>query len=70
MRGQCVHYVNELDGATMRVFAVDLKRCPHCGGESRVIAVITEPGVISRILEHMGLDGVRQPRAPPLAVTN
>ena len=53
-----------------RVFAIDLKRCPHCGGQLRVIAVITEPGVISRILEHMGLDGVRQPRAPPLAVTN
>jgi hypothetical protein len=53
-----------------RVFAIDLQHCPHCGGESRVIAVITEPGVISRILEHMGLDGVRQPRAPPLAVTN
>ena len=53
-----------------RVFAIDLKRCPHCGGQLRVIAVITEPGVISRILQHMGLDGVRQPRAPPLAVTN
>ena len=53
-----------------RVFAVDLSRCPHCGGELQVIAVITEPGVISRILEHMGLDGRVQPRAPPLAVAN
>jgi hypothetical protein len=70
MRGQCVHYVNELDGATMRVFAVDLSRCPHCGGQLRVIAVITDPGVISRILQHMGLDGRVQPRAPPLAVAN
>ena len=53
-----------------RVFAIDLKRCPHCGGELRVIAVITEPGVISRILEHMGLDGPVQPRAPPMALAN
>ena len=53
-----------------RVFAVDLSRCPHCGGELRVIAVITEPGVISRILEHMGLDGPVQPRAPPMALAN
>jgi hypothetical protein len=53
-----------------RVFAIDLKRCPHCGGELQVIAVITEPGVISRILEHMGLDGPVQPRAPPMALAN
>jgi hypothetical protein len=52
-----------------RVFAVDLSRCPNCGGELRVIAAITEPGVIHRILEHMGLDEHVQPRAPPSPVT-
>jgi hypothetical protein len=31
---------------------------------------ITDPGVISRILEHMGLDGRVQPRAPPSASAN
>jgi hypothetical protein len=53
-----------------RVFAVDLSRCPHCGGELQVIAVITDPGVISCILEHMGLDGRVQPRASASALAN
>jgi hypothetical protein len=53
-----------------RVFAIDLKRCPHCGGELRVIAVIAAPGVISRILQHMDLDGSEQPRAPPMPLAN
>ena len=51
-----------------RVFAIDLSRCPRCGGELRVIGAITDPGVIARILEHMGLDGRVQPRAPPPAL--
>ena len=51
-----------------RVFAIDLSRCPNCGGELRVIGAITDPGVIARILEHMGLDGRVQPRAPPPAL--
>ena len=53
-----------------RVFAVDVSRCPHGGGERQVIAVITDPGVMSRILEHLGLAGPAQPRALPLAVAN
>jgi hypothetical protein len=53
-----------------RVFAIDLSRCPHCGGQLQVIALITDPGVISRILEHMGLDGRVQPRARPSALVN
>ena len=53
-----------------RVFAIDLSRCPHCGGELRVIAAITDPGVIMRMLEHTGLDGRVQPRAPPSAFVN
>ena len=48
-----------------RVFAIDLTRCPIGGGELQVIAPITEPGVIARILEHIGLAGRVQPRAPP-----
>ena len=53
-----------------RVFAIDLSRCPNCGGELRVIALITDPGVTTRILEHMGLEGRVQPRAPPAALVN
>ena len=53
-----------------RVFAIDSAHCPHCCGELRVIAVITEPSVISRILQHYGLDGPVQARAPPLSLAN
>ena len=51
-----------------RVFAIDLSRCPNCGGELRVIGAVSEPGVIRRILEHIGLDGRVHPRAPPPAL--
>ena len=53
-----------------RVFAVDLSRCSHCGGQLQVIGAITDPGVIARILKHMGLDGRLQARAPPSALVN
>lgn len=53
-----------------RVFAIDLSRCPNCGGELRVIGAIAEPGVIKRILEHIGPDGCVQPRAPPPVLAN
>ena len=53
-----------------RLFAVDLRRCPHCGGQLQVIGAITDPGVIARILKHMGLDGRLQARAPPSALVN
>jgi len=48
-----------------RVFSIDLSRCPGCGGELQVIAVITAPGVIARTFEHWGPHGRVQPRAPP-----
>jgi len=36
-----------------RVFAIDLSACPHCGGRLRVIADVTRPDVIQRILEQV-----------------
>ncbi|MGH8864723.1 MAG: transposase [Burkholderiales bacterium] len=36
-----------------RVFAIDLSVCPQCGGRLRVIADITDPQVIKRILQHV-----------------
>ena len=40
-----------------RVFAIDLRRarglCPHRGGRVRVIADVTRPDVIQRILAHV-----------------
>ena len=35
--------------------------CPYCGGDIRLIAFITEPGVIREILTHLG-----DPLEPPL----
>lgn len=46
------------------VFDIDLRACPHCGAELRVLAVITDPRVISAILAHLD---TRAARAPPLA---
>ena len=37
----------------MRTDAIDLSVCPHCGGRLRVIADVTRPDVIQRILEHV-----------------
>jgi hypothetical protein len=45
-----------------RTYQVDVFTCPRCHGPTRVIAAITEPAVIGKILDH-----VREPpaRAPP-----
>jgi hypothetical protein len=42
------------------VFAIALSICPDCGGRLRVIADVTRPDIIERILEH-----VARPQAPP-----
>jgi len=47
-----------------RVFATEVFRCPHCGGPRRLVAFITEPQVIDRILDHLGIEAWPQP--PPL----
>jgi hypothetical protein len=36
-----------------RVFAIDIERCPECGGKVRVIASIENPHVIAIILAHV-----------------
>ncbi len=43
-----------------RVFKLDIELCPRCGGRLRVIATITQPEVIQKLLDH-----VQQPQAPP-----
>jgi hypothetical protein len=43
-----------------RVFAIDLSICPDFGGRLRVIADVTRPDIIERILEH-----VARQHAPP-----
>jgi hypothetical protein len=36
-----------------QIFEVDPLRCPACGAEMRIVAVITERAVIDRILDHL-----------------
>ena len=52
-----------------RVFEVDVLVCPHCGGVRRLLAAITEPAAIEKVLRAMGLSCeaalVAPARAPP-----
>jgi hypothetical protein len=43
-----------------RVFDIDIRHCPQCGGEMKAIAAITEKAIIEKILTHLGL-----PTEPP-----
>jgi hypothetical protein len=43
-----------------RTFDVDITLCPLCGGSLRVVADITDPEVIDKILAH-----ISNTRAPP-----
>ena len=47
-----------------RVFNIDIERCPHCGGQLKLIAAIEEPAAIARILTYPGLAAQPPPRAP------
>jgi hypothetical protein len=57
-----------------RVLQHDLGTCPRCGGKAEVLAVIIDPTVVRRILDHLGLPatpprrGPAQARAPPTAL--
>jgi hypothetical protein len=52
-----------------KVYEADPLECPRCKGPMRVIALIEDPGVIRRILEHLGLWAPlateRTERSPP-----
>ena len=53
-----------------RIYEVDPLTCPRCGHELKIVAAITDPRVIDRILEHRRRVGLRSPfgpRAPPAA---
>jgi hypothetical protein len=48
-----------------RVFNIDMERCPRCqSGVLRLIAAITEPPVIRRLLTHLKLAADPPPIAP------
>jgi hypothetical protein len=40
-------------------------QCPGCGGDIRLIAFITEPGPIRKILTHLGESLESPPGGPP-----
>lgn len=44
----------------LQVFAIDVLECPKCMGRMKILAFITKPDVVRRILEHLDL-----PIAPP-----
>jgi hypothetical protein len=46
-----------------RVFDIDIERCPHCGGQLKLIAVIEDAAAIARLLTHLGLAAQPPPRA-------
>jgi hypothetical protein len=53
-----------------RIYEVDPLVCPRCGEELKVVAVITDPVVVDRILAHRRTKKIRspfEPRAPPAA---
>jgi hypothetical protein len=50
-----------------KVYEADPLECPQCKGPMRVIALIEDPGVIRRILDHLGLWApLATERSPPL----
>ncbi|MDI6697607.1 MAG: hypothetical protein QME85_01545 [Candidatus Saccharicenans sp.] len=43
-----------------KVYEVDPLRCPHCGSAMRVIAFLTEPAVVNRIIDYLKLTFVAE----------
>jgi hypothetical protein len=50
-----------------RTFAVDVETCPRCGGRMRLLAVITDPQSVARLLRHRGEPTEPLTRAPARA---
>jgi hypothetical protein len=49
--------LNRLPWAVLlkRVFLVDVLECPQCAGRMKILAVVTAPASVHRILKHLGL---------------
>ena len=52
-----------------RIFEADPLVCPRCGEAMPIIAFVTEPKVIDRILKHIAAKGI-DARSPPTAHTD
>lgn len=46
-----------------RTFGFDALKCPHCGARMRVLATISEPDAVKKILAHLGMRTDPLPRA-------
>jgi hypothetical protein len=49
------------------VYEADPMICPRCGGRMRVIAFLTEPAVVDRIIRHLELTFAAE-KPPPVHV--
>lgn len=47
------------------VYETDPLDCPRCGSRMRFLAVITQPEVIDKILDHLASKGIEPGRGPP-----
>ncbi len=52
-----------------RIYEVDPLTCTRCGAPMKLLAFITEPAVIKRVLDHLDRKTSR-PRAPPISDGN
>jgi len=52
-----------------KVYEVDPLLCPHCGGQMRIIAFITDYAVVDRIIHHLKLTFVAERPPPPQVVS-
>jgi hypothetical protein len=48
-----------------RTWGFDALRCPRCSRKMRVLATITDPAVVHKILEHLGVARAVVPRRAP-----
>jgi voltage-gated potassium channel Kch len=47
-----------------RTWGFDVLSCPTCARKMRVVATITQPDVVRKILVHLGVRSTPLPRAP------
>ena len=50
-----------------KVYEVEPMICPRCGGRMKVVAFLTEPAVVDRIIRHLGLTFAAE-KPPPTQV--
>src|SRR4051812_25637232 len=48
-----------------RTWGLSVPVCPGCAGPMRVVSVLEDPGVMAKILVHLGLPVRAPPRGPP-----